>query len=544
MSRFLVIIFFFAAYSAHAFGSQFASLRTQATQGAWWSGTATINKESFDITVHPDYLDVVLEWEIGAGGSQPPGYANALEIVGNLNLEQGSVVTGLFLWNGNRILKAKLKTRADARADYEQVVDRSAQEPPRPRDPVVMEWLRDDNYNIAVFPVSFGATRKLRLRYIVPAVLDPAGYHMRYPNAFSPNAQVTIRFSPDVKGCALATSDGGKASLGPDPVTLSPQQYSFQAYGSYYGKVPLSITPVLRGYAGGSIMYQADVSVPHLTGQALHMVYSVPKTFQELLGHGGRRLFASMGNGSDTCNKEINLAYGADDLRIYSTAPLDARIIWRLFSGDTLIKQAMETPAVYKMDDPMQFARMVAASPFYPIARTLPSSLAAVLGFVDPKYSLVALEDDVVDGYTENLYAQSGVPPLAGADIFPGADERYDVPLAEWLKLRNQDRTVVLRPGANSQNQVIGVRGPARLPDGVHWTVLNGALVITLDAGFGDAKISLHDLRGSLVKEWTRAEISGGRLAWSPADHGLAAGIYLLKVRVGGSAYALPVAIR
>ena len=80
---------------SHAIGLQHGVFRSQATQGSQWQGTATITGEKFDITVYPDYLDVTLEWVFKVGGTAPDSFANALEIVGNLNLDAHSTVVGL-----------------------------------------------------------------------------------------------------------------------------------------------------------------------------------------------------------------------------------------------------------------------------------------------------------------------------------------------------------------------------------------------------------------------------------------------------------------
>ena len=138
---------------AHAIGLQHGLFRSQSTQGTPWQGTAEITREHFAVTVYPDYLDVELEWEFTVGGTAPAEYADALEIVGNLNLVHNSVVVGMITWYKDMVLKGKLKTNDVAREQYEDVVQRSSDAPPPPRDPVLLERVRDDNYDISIFPV-------------------------------------------------------------------------------------------------------------------------------------------------------------------------------------------------------------------------------------------------------------------------------------------------------------------------------------------------------------------------------------------------------
>ena len=110
-------------------------------------------KEAYRITVHPNYLEVELDWVFKVSGNKAPAeHKDALEIVGNLNLATNSVVTGLLTWWKGDILKGKLKTTDMARADYEEVVQRDADAPPPPRDPVLLEYSwGTDNYDISIF---------------------------------------------------------------------------------------------------------------------------------------------------------------------------------------------------------------------------------------------------------------------------------------------------------------------------------------------------------------------------------------------------------
>ena len=95
------ITLFALLWQIPASGYQHSTFRSQSTQGPTWLGTASIQKEEFNITVYPDYLDVQLDWEFGIGGNEPESYKDALEIVGNLTLAENSTVVGMLLWNGD-----------------------------------------------------------------------------------------------------------------------------------------------------------------------------------------------------------------------------------------------------------------------------------------------------------------------------------------------------------------------------------------------------------------------------------------------------------
>lgn len=274
MKRVSVLFSFicFLFVGANAIGLQHGLFRSQSTQGTPWQGTATIVQEHFDITVNPDYLDVELEWVFEAKGTAPAEHRDALEIVGNLNLVDNSVVVSMITWYKGMILKGKLKTNDVAREQYENVVDRDSKAPPPPRDPVLLEYIRDDNYDISIFPVTFGETRKVRIRYLIPA-FDVNGINkIAYPHAFTSNATVTIRLGAGVKGYTVATSDSSILFDKTGDVSLSRSVYSFQAYGGTGGKNINFIVPQLPSTSEGSVLYTGTFSTASMSGEMSHLI--------------------------------------------------------------------------------------------------------------------------------------------------------------------------------------------------------------------------------------------------------------------------------
>lgn len=256
---------------AYGIGDQHGLFRSQSTQGPAWQGTAAIEEERYTITVYPDYLDVELEWVFRVGGAEPDSFANALEIVGNLNLVDKSVVVGMITWWKGDILKGKLKTTEVARAAYEEVVQRDSDAPPPPRDPVLLEWVRDDNYDISIFPVTFGETRKVRFRYLIPAFREGGENKILYPHAFTDHAEVSVRAGPGVESYKVET--GNEVTLFTDRALapLDAADYSFQAYGGGSGERISHIVPVLGEESRGSRIYVGDVAAGELEGQMLHV---------------------------------------------------------------------------------------------------------------------------------------------------------------------------------------------------------------------------------------------------------------------------------
>ncbi len=523
----------------HAIGLQHGVFRSQSTQGPAWTGSAEIFEETFRITVHPDYLDVELDWVFKVGGNPPEKYADALEIVGNINLVANSSVEGMLVWYKDMILKAKLKKAEAARSQYEQVVDRNSPVPPRPRDPVLLEWIRQDNYDISIFPVAWGATRKVRLRYLVPM---QAGWAV-YPYAFSPNANAVIRPAPELQRFGILFEDN-KQEAYPAETTFSGKDYSLQSYGS--GRTPSAIQADPQDSITASRFLSGSFTGTRFGGQVIHAFLVPPAPIRNMIaatGFPGGSLSALIRSGGDSCRIEYPIGRHYADLRLYSQQPVDAKIYWRLQPTGQSVIEISDNPSIHAAEDGLQYARSFGMGPFYPLAGTMPASLGVALGFIDEKYALVALEGDALEYKFAAMFANHGVPTLAPSEIFPAPDENFAVPLESWLQARNQTKrglAAVYYP--NFGPIQVSLQPGSRLPNGVRLVRAGNRLEIMLPAALlrepRSLQVEIRDLRGTLVKSWTGEECRSGHLSWSPAESGRAAGIYLLSIRVAGVAYS------
>jgi hypothetical protein len=245
-------------------GYQHAIFRSQATQGKQWLGASKIVSEHFTIKVMPSYIDVTLDWELDCNGAaEPDSFKDALEIVGNINLAQDAAVMGLLLWNGDEILKAKLKPLPLARKQYETVVDRNVILPPRPKDPLIFEYgWGKDNYDIKIFPVTYGKSRRLRLRYVVPSVNTEGRVDIPFPSPF--NASITtytIVKGPDVTNCKLLNSRFEVLSEKTEISATTDAELLQQA---------ALIRPVITNPDSASVIYTASINTPSLSGTLVH----------------------------------------------------------------------------------------------------------------------------------------------------------------------------------------------------------------------------------------------------------------------------------
>jgi Vault protein inter-alpha-trypsin domain len=537
-------------------GYQFATFRSQATQGSAWIGDAPIRAETYRIVVHPNYLDVELTLEFGVSEIEPrqlqealdTQFQDALEIIGTIILPENSVVVGLLTWYKGRILKGKLKTKDFARQQYEEVVQRNVViPPPKPRDPVLLEKVGRDRYNISIFPVSWSGTRKVRLRYLIPA-----GYQdIDFPYAFSNKATVTLDRVAGVQQMELVTSD----TIEPIASNLELSSLFYDLGGRSFGHpnsipTPLSIRPKAIDTSLGTQIISGNFQQPHLAGTMSQVVLRPPpQLYQDTLEWKSSlyRTVATIRSATESCQKPLSIwdrtGPTLDMIRIYSSDPLQPFIGWSLYRNDTLVRTMEEKAVLYHDEDGLSFARAFGDTPFYPMSRTMPASLGISLGFVDSKYALVALEDDFLDAKQEAQYNTQGVPTLSAEDRFPAADENYAIPVDEWLKQRNQSKAAILTTAAywTTPTKItlpIPVLSESSWPKALRFFVLHGILHLRLDANALNLDkhlvVDLLNMKGELLKRWSKNTLASQEVTWSPKESAQGSGAFLLRLTLGG----------
>jgi len=225
------------------------SIQWQTTRSGWSNGTCQLESNKISLTVNPFYVDVVEEAVIGTRGSVW-GDSSTLEIFGDFTLSKGTALRSMLLWNGTRILKAKLLDRKSADSAYQAVVDREA-----PRDPAIIEYLGNDQYRFRIYPVAINASRKIRILYAVPFHCASDGPAFDIKTAFTAGAYATPTQVPVEINMAPQTSCNYLLSYGSTHKTIQfgstyivPCTDLVQNIGYYYSASsrvmnPLSITP-------------------------------------------------------------------------------------------------------------------------------------------------------------------------------------------------------------------------------------------------------------------------------------------------------------
>jgi len=289
------------------------TLWSQNTSDSYWRGSVELRRDSRKVTVHETYLEIEEEVELAVGGDAgwgdaPEGSRNALEIYGKFEFPAGSVVSGAILWDGNKILRAKLKTKADAESEYNDTVDHDWEWIPSPTDPLMIGLSKransanyeiTDTYDFKLFPVKWGDTRKLRIRYLSPVKNSDGAFKMNIGSAFGRACNVRpssftleLTGSTGISSVALTNNKKVTYAVTSDaplilnmPYVIDMNYYVDSHSNPNYGKVVPVIVDMTEKVSGGKFFTTA-VDTGALAGEYLHFLATVP---DELFTNAGVR---------------------------------------------------------------------------------------------------------------------------------------------------------------------------------------------------------------------------------------------------------------
>lgn len=183
-----------------------ATLVTQTLDG--WGGTLNLLDSRLTVHVADQWIDVEEEAELQSVASWRGGEGPWIAM-GAITVPRGTAITGCMLWNGDTLLMGKLRGKAQANKIFDSLV------PPVttrwPVDPLLIEQISENVYNVKLFPLPDGGSRRMRIRYLVPRSAGAAEISivplLRQIDGSLPS-QFRIRLRGEVSGLRLATSEG------------------------------------------------------------------------------------------------------------------------------------------------------------------------------------------------------------------------------------------------------------------------------------------------------------------------------------------------
>lgn len=504
----LALLFCTAAYSQ--------SVRWQTTRGGNSSGSCTLESSRMSVTIHNFHAEVEEEAVIRTGGNVWWGDESTLEIEGTFQLSEGSAIRSLLLWNGDIILKAKLKTRAEADSAYEEVVDREEIQV-IPRDPAIVEYLGNNSYRFRIYPVAINNSRRIRIRYTVPLQSRKDYPDFQINSAFineiyNGPSQIPVEFKKgDSAFDSYILKYGNSRRTVQTNAVYQISKDSFRDLSIYpdIGKITKAFTNTINGGRKAGYYTAVFTSVPDTVNKAVNEdIISDCSTIEIKVNSGEKTYITDLDE------------LGSFGIYMKSDSIWDSTVTWTSYDEEGRIaftyEQTFEPDTTNRAMLPLIWAAK------YSLNQNQ-RGLGALYGFVDHQMSLLALERDSMSRENMELYENEGVPLLEPEEIIINPDEKPSAP-REYVFFEQNPTTPVLNQ--LQQNLAFSV---VLLSDGRIMLQFKNRVQGLMTA-------VLYDAKGRVVHRWKDVTVNGNVQKLTPP--GNLKGIYLLKIQNGKEVYS------
>lgn len=136
------------------------SLKVLDPEQSWRTYPGSIDEAIFSVGPKGIYFQISAYLTFSAKGSNLTT-AHPLEVVYNFELPEGSIVTDMWLWIGDKISNGKIMDLWTAAQIYESIVKRK-------QDPAFLKKTGAKSYQLRVYPMGAKETRKVKITYLTP----------------------------------------------------------------------------------------------------------------------------------------------------------------------------------------------------------------------------------------------------------------------------------------------------------------------------------------------------------------------------------------
>ncbi len=498
----------------------FSEIRWQTTRNGQDWGNCQLQTNKLTVTMHNFYADVIEEAEIKAVGSVDWGDANTLEILGDFSLSPGTAIRSLLLWNGNTILKGKLKSRAAADSAYEDVVDRDKIQV-RPRDPALIEGLGNNNYRLKIYPVAINGTRKIRILYTIPLENSPEEFAYNLKPIFvnniwdrPPEIPVEFRKGSSAADSHILSYSTVKKTVQQGAIYRIPSNMNNYSsyYYYYYNEFSLKLTPDVTSFTSA---FTSMIKEGNAAGYYSAVFTSVPDSIKKAASCGlipsGRPMELQINSGEKSTITDLNQIH-AFSVYLKSSTAWDSTIIWRSYDEHGRVsfeyRQKLTPDTTNSTMLPLVWASKYCMN-------QKQGNLGALFGFVDQQMSLLALESDTLSRIDASDFEVEGVPPLKTNEIIIDPDQMPATP-DNYIFF---ETTPVSRFNLNNLAFRIAI-----LPDGRVMLQFENRVQSVVRA-------TLFDAKGRVVQRWKDLKVNGTSLELNLPRN--LKGVYFIRIESG-----------
>jgi len=507
----LLIVSLFAVSAVYPY------TRWLTTKVAMRTGHCQLESNKIKVIIHRCHIDVEEEAVIAARGNVTAGDPNTLEIKGEFQLSSAASMRSLLLWNGDKLLKAKLIDREHADSIMDSIVDYTY------RDPALIRYEGNNRYSFRIYPVSIGNSRKVRVLYSVPLQTVRGRLQFEFQPAFTLGSQ----YVPTQIPVKFAKADPASQL---EYILQHGQTKKALQFGSIY------LVPFKDFHQGDSYYYytsqpQPVIITPDTTG-AMHKAYTYKLETTKAAGY-YTAIFTTI---PDKLIKKINDAQltnyvleskivtsdnsyitdipknSAFNIYIKSKTAWDGLINWTVYdeNGNAAIQYAQGFDS---NSDPSKNAILpLLWGAKYSLVEGL-GSLGGIFGFVDNKMSLLALEKDELPADIAQLYIEEGVPTLLPEEIFPDT-ANIDVP-KENIIIDMSD--IISMPKDKLDCVLITI-----MPD-------NRIIIQLENMNFGNITVEIYNISGRLIKQYKNVKVHNRQARIDLPE--TMKGIYVMRVK-------------
>lgn len=372
---------------------------------------ANVTKTHLELNITESFLQIEEEVTLEATiSSTLDGDEMSLEFFGTFELPAGSIIRSSVLFFGDDLLKAKLLDATTARELYEEVVDRD-EVIDIPVDPSLIEKIGTDEYSYSIYPVEWGETRTIRIRYDIPLnpqdsirLAEVASIFNSYHN--NPSGTVSLKLNSEL-------DQEVKLQLLDQKFIVTPgYEYEFDMSDVFwlYGGARLSLESDAYSY-----IKTTQVDTGSIQGYYHEVLLNVPKVIQDSLGDYPVDFTSQLKISHPGANRIMNLdtryLKNKSKLRIFirSEAAWEGEMEWMIFDpqGELYHSELATIDSLMTGDS----STVILWSNFKGY------SFGHHFGYVDENMSLLALEEDALPDSLKSIYWDQGVPLLGQDEI-------------------------------------------------------------------------------------------------------------------------------